>query len=57
VEDCVFLKISPMRGVMKFGKEWEVGTQECLILDFIKYNSFSQDYTWTIYLFLFWLKG
>jgi hypothetical protein len=41
VRDCVLLKISPTRGVMQFEKEWEVGTQGCLNLDFIKYNYFS----------------
>ena len=53
--DRVFLKILPIRGVMQFGKEVEVGIQGCLTprLD----NSFSQDYTWTVYLSLFWLKG
>jgi hypothetical protein len=55
VRDRVFLKISSMRGVMQLEEKWEIGLQGCLTpkLD----NSFSQDYTWTVYLFLFWLKG
>jgi hypothetical protein len=53
----VFLKISSMREVMRLEEEGEVGIQGCLTPDFIKYDSFSQDYTWTVYIFLFCLMG
>jgi hypothetical protein len=42
---------------MRFKKEGEIGIQGCLTPNFIKYDSFSQDYTWTVYLSLFWFKG
>jgi hypothetical protein len=53
VGDHVFLKISSIRRVMRFEKEGEIGIQGCLTPDFIKYDSFSKDYIWTVYIFLF----
>jgi hypothetical protein len=53
----VFLKITSIRGVMRFGKEGRLAYRVALPLDLIGNNSFSQDYTWTVYLSLFWLKG
>jgi hypothetical protein len=33
---------------MRFEKEMEIGIHGCLTPDFIKYDFFSQDYTWTV---------